>query len=103
MVAEQTGTRSRFKVAVPRRKRRDTHVGTIEQLTGLDFGVRSDMHLGTLLERRNAEWLFEILQDELDEAEAGQDAAYGEPDEAVSLVSVETDGRDEADEAAEAA
>ena len=67
MVAEQTGTRSRTNGngngngAVPRRKRSDTHVGTIERQSGLDFGVRSDMHLATLLERRNSLWLAEIL------------------------------------------
>jgi hypothetical protein len=63
MVAERTGTRSRTNGngAVPRRKRSDTHVGTIERQSGLDFGVRSDMHLATLLERRNSLWLAEIL------------------------------------------
>ncbi len=100
MVAEQTGTRPRFKVAAPRRKRRDTHVGTIEQLTGLDFGVRSDMHLGTLLERRNAAWLVEILgADEEDEDGdvAEQDVTLWELDESQSLVSIGADSREEAD------
>jgi hypothetical protein len=31
-----------------RRKRGDTYVGTIEEKYGVDFGVRSDMHLETL-------------------------------------------------------
>lgn len=108
MVAEQIGTRPRIKIAAPRRKRRDTHVGTIEALTGLDFGVRSDMHLGTLLERRNAEWLIEILG-EGHQMETELDTATEEPDEAASPASAEADGHDEtdvvdvADEVAEAA
>lgn len=63
MVAERTGTRSQTNGAITRRKRRDTHVGTIERQYGLDFGVRSDMHLATLLKRRNSAWLDEILRD----------------------------------------
>lgn len=31
-----------------RKKRGDTHVGTIEKKYGVDFGVRSDMHVETL-------------------------------------------------------
>jgi hypothetical protein len=62
MVAERTGTRSQPIGAVLRRKRSDTHVGTIERQYGLDFGVRSDMHLGTLLKRRSTAWLDEMLQ-----------------------------------------
>jgi hypothetical protein len=34
-----------------RQKRGDTHVGNIEREYGVDFGVRSDMHLDTLRER----------------------------------------------------
>ncbi|HYM46073.1 MAG TPA: hypothetical protein VES65_07940 [Solirubrobacteraceae bacterium] len=34
-----------------RQKRGDTHVGSIEREYGVDFGVRSDMHLDTLRER----------------------------------------------------
>jgi hypothetical protein len=48
-------------------------VGTIERQYGLDFGVRSDMHLGTLLKRRSSAWLAEVLQpapQDMDEAEA---------------------------------
>ena len=62
MVAERTGTRSQPIGAALRRKRSDTHVGTIERQYGLDFGVRSDMHLGTLLKRRSSAWLAEVLQ-----------------------------------------
>ena len=77
MVAERTGTRSRTNVAgaVRRRKRSDTHVGTIERQIGLDFGVRSDMHLATLLERRNSLWLAEIFdQVSTDDSEADEDS-----------------------------
>lgn len=98
MVAELTGTRPRIKIAAPRRKRRDTHVGTIEALTGLDFGVRSDMHLGTLLERRNTEWLIEILG-EGHQVETEQDTATEAPDEAASPASAEADDHDEVDAA----
>jgi hypothetical protein len=34
-----------------RQKRGDTHVGNIEREYGVNFGVRSDMHLDTLRER----------------------------------------------------
>lgn len=77
MVAERTGTRSRTNGngAIRRRKRSDTHVGTIERQIGLDFGVRSDMHLATLLERRNSLWLAEMFdQAAPDDDEADEDA-----------------------------
>ena len=45
------GYRSRNDDGELRRKRSDTHVGTIEEQYGEDFGVRGDMHLNTLLER----------------------------------------------------
>jgi len=31
-----------------RHKRGDTHVGTLERMYNVDFGVRSDMHVETL-------------------------------------------------------
>ena len=46
------GNRSRNESGPLRRKRGDTHVGTIEEQYGVDFGVRSGMHLDTLLEER---------------------------------------------------
>lgn len=76
MVVERTGTRSRTNGtgAIRRRKRSDTHVGTIERQIGLDFGVRSDMHLATLLERRNSLWLAEIFDQAItDNGEADED------------------------------
>jgi len=45
------GYRSRNEDGERRQKRADTHVGTIEKKYGLDFDVRSDTHLSTLLER----------------------------------------------------
>lgn len=45
-----------------RRKRGDTDVGTIEEKYGRDFGVRSDMHLGTLLRRQGARSLSDLLK-----------------------------------------
>jgi hypothetical protein len=44
-----TGQRARNDDGSLRAKRRDTRVDTIEEMYGRDFGVRGDMHLGTLL------------------------------------------------------
>jgi hypothetical protein len=56
------GPRSRNDDGELRQKRSDTHVGTIEELYHKDFGVRSDMHLGTLLDREGADSLSELLR-----------------------------------------
>lgn len=48
------GPRSRNEDGELRQKRGDTHVGTIEEQYGIDFGVRSDMKLETLRERLGA-------------------------------------------------
>lgn len=48
------GNRSRNESGELRRKRGDTHIGTIEKHYNTDFGVRSDMHLSTLLDRLGA-------------------------------------------------
>lgn len=56
------GDRSRTDSGRLRRKRGDTHVGTIEERYGEDFGVRSDMHLETLLKRKGAASLKDLLQ-----------------------------------------
>lgn len=45
-----------------RRKRGDAHVENIENQYGVDFGVRSDMHLETLLNRENVSSLNKLLQ-----------------------------------------
>jgi hypothetical protein len=55
------GERSRNADGQLREKRGDTHVGTIEQRYGRDFGVRSDMHLDTLLKREGAQSLDDLL------------------------------------------
>jgi hypothetical protein len=56
------GDRSRNEDGELRRKRGDTDVGTIEDHYGRDFGVRSDMHLDTLLRREGAESLSDLLK-----------------------------------------
>lgn len=56
------GYRSRNQDGQLRAKREDTHVGTIEQQYGVDFDVRSDMHLGTLLERTGQASLNDLLR-----------------------------------------
>lgn len=55
------GERSRNANGQLRQKRGDTHVGTIEQQYDVDFGVRSDMHLDTLLKRGGADSLDDLL------------------------------------------
>ena len=56
------GNRSRNQDGQLRDKRDDTHVSTIEDQYGRDFGVRGDMHLGTLLERTGFESLNDLLR-----------------------------------------
>lgn len=56
------GDRSRNADGQLRQKRSDTHVGAIEEKYGVDLGVRSDMHLGTLLEQRGAASLNDLLR-----------------------------------------
>ena len=58
------GNRSRTHDGTLREKRGDTHVGTIEEQYSRDFGVRSDMHLDTLLEREGVDSLNELLHDD---------------------------------------
>lgn len=55
------GYRSRNEDGELRQKRSDTHVSTIENKYDVNFGVRSDMHLGTLLEKQNVESLAQLL------------------------------------------
>lgn len=55
------GERSRNENGELRKKRSDTYVGTIEKQYGVDLGARSDMKLGTLLERENAASLNDLL------------------------------------------
>lgn len=55
------GYRSRNESGPLREKRGDTHVGTVERSYGIDFGVRSDMHLDSLLEERGVESLNDLI------------------------------------------
>ncbi len=56
------GYRTRNEDGELRRKRDDTHVGTIEQQYGIDLGMRSDAHLGTALERAGVDSLSQLLE-----------------------------------------
>jgi hypothetical protein len=55
------GYRSRNEDGELRQKRGDTHVGTIEKKYERDFDVRSDTHLGTLLEREGVASLNDLI------------------------------------------
>jgi len=57
--------RSRDNDGEVRHKRSDTHIGTIEQQYGRDFGVRSDMELGNFLKQNNLESLHQLIQSKL--------------------------------------
>lgn len=59
------GYRSRNKTGPLRDKRDDTLVTTIEKKYDRDFGVRSDMHLGTLLEQTGKDSLHDLLKSKL--------------------------------------
>ena len=59
--AGMRGDRSRNSTGRLRQKRGDTHVGTVEAQHDRDFGVRSDMHLETLLEQRGVASLNDLL------------------------------------------
>lgn len=56
------GERSRDENGQLRQKRSDTHVGTIEKIYDVDLGARSDMHLGTLLQREGVQSLHELIE-----------------------------------------
>jgi hypothetical protein len=58
------GNRSRNQDGRLREKRDDTHVGTIEEQYGRDFGVRSDMHLRTLLKEKGTASLNDLINNE---------------------------------------
>jgi hypothetical protein len=57
------GDRSRNDNGELRQKRSDTHIGTIEKNYNIDLGVRSDMHLGTYLEKNNIPSLNDLIND----------------------------------------
>ncbi len=56
------GYRSRNQDGELRDKRDDTHMGTIERQYGRDFGVRSDMELGTYLRENGIKSLNDLIQ-----------------------------------------
>ena len=56
------GIRSRNEDGPLREKRGDTHVKTLEQQYGRDFGARGDMHLHTLLKREGVESLHQLIE-----------------------------------------
>ena len=56
------GDRTRNKDGELRQKRSDTLVRTIEEQYNVDFGVRSDMKLGTLLEQTGIKSLNHLIQ-----------------------------------------
>ncbi len=57
------GDRSRTEHGPLRAKRGDTHVGTIEKQYDVDFGVRSDMRLDTLLKQTGFKSLNDLMHD----------------------------------------
>jgi len=58
------GKRSRTERGPLREKRGDTKVSTLEKKYGIDFGVRGDMQLDTLLEKRGYTSLNDLLHKE---------------------------------------
>lgn len=56
------GERSRTAPGRLREKRGDTHVGTIEDMYGVDLEARSDAHLDTILKREGVESLDKLLE-----------------------------------------
>ena len=59
------GIRSRDESGPLRKKREDTHVGTIEQAYNRDFRVRDDMHLGELLKQKGMDSLHQLVSSNL--------------------------------------
>jgi hypothetical protein len=55
------GYRPRNENGQLRDKRDDTHMGTIERQYNRDFSVRTDMHLGTFLERAGVNSLNDLI------------------------------------------
>lgn len=57
------GNRSRTSDGTLREKRGDTHAGTSERMYEVDFDVRSDMHLETLLVCEGVDSLNDLVHD----------------------------------------
>lgn len=55
------GDRSRNQDGPLRKKRSDTHIGTIEKLYDIKLDVRSDMHLGKYLEQHQIKSLNDLI------------------------------------------
>jgi hypothetical protein len=56
------GERARTDSGTLRRKRSDTHAGTIEDLYHVDLGVRSDKQLGNVIRDEGVNSLSELLR-----------------------------------------
>jgi len=61
------GYRSRNENGELREKRGDTHVGTIEKKHYVDLGVRGDMYLDTLPDRKGVESLNDLIHGKPDQ------------------------------------
>lgn len=59
------GVRSRNADGQLRDTRDDKHVGTLERQYDRDFGVRNDMHVGTLLEKTGKRSVNDLIQSKL--------------------------------------
>lgn len=59
------GVRSRNQDGQLRDKRDDTQMGTLERKYDRDFGVRSDMQLGTFLKEKGIASLNDLIQSDL--------------------------------------
>ena len=57
-----SGQRARTDEGTLRRKRSDTHAGTIEELYHVDLGVRIDKTLGNVLRDEGVDSLSELLR-----------------------------------------
>lgn len=56
------GYRSRNEDGHLRKTRSDKHVETLENQYGVDFGVRGNMHIGTLLEKTGMDSVNDLIQ-----------------------------------------
>jgi len=59
------GHRTRNEDGRLRDTRDDKHVGTLEKQYHRDFGVRADMHVGTLLEKTGVDSINDLIHSDL--------------------------------------
>lgn len=59
------GERSRNPNGPLRATRSDKHIGTLEKQYDRDFGVRSDMHVGTFLQQNGIKSVNDLIQSKL--------------------------------------